>query len=128
MTAGGVKIVKISKINDICVIKKSGHGLVPLRFVADYSTIAPHVAVHVVGSPMGIYATHFDGEVISTSMAIGKDGPKMMIIDAAAAPGNSGSAVVNDQNEIVGMLVASAKDFGHLSICVTALDLKAFLK
>jgi S1-C subfamily serine protease len=113
----GVDVVEVNEENDVCILKKNDHGLVPVRIVKDYNKVGPKDVVHIVGAPMGIYITHYDGEIIGKNMTINKDMPPRLVVSAASAPGNSGGPVFNDKGEVVGMLIAGVANFEHLSIC-----------
>lgn len=126
--ADKVEIFEVDELNDICVMTKKGHGLVPVKFVQDYSSVKAHSWISIVGAPLGVYITHYDGEIMRTSLTVAPTMRDKLIVDAAAAPGNSGSPVFNDKGEVVGILIAGPGDFDHLSICTSTKALQHFLK
>lgn len=107
----------IDSKNDICVLGYDNHGLKPFQF----SKQGPRVTdvVYIVGAPHGVFAAVAPGEVMSLDETFGPEMPNKIVVTAPAAPGNSGSVIVNDKGEVIGMLVAGAGEFDHLSIATS---------
>lgn len=124
LETSGLKILSIDKQYDICIMQKKLHGLVPIKFIQDYSSIKLHSVVYIVGAPLGVFATAYQGLVV-----IKDDGSDMhyLIVDAASAPGNSGSPVFDENGEVIGIFVAGPGNFDHLSVCVPSYLLIKFV-
>jgi len=125
VTLGGVSLKAIDSFNDITILRKKGHGLVPLKIATD--TPKPHDKVWVVGSPLTFFATSYAGEVIKSHYDMNALYKDKIIVSAFAAGGNSGSCVVNDKGEVVGILIAGWLGIGDVNIVTDAKYLSRFL-
>ena len=93
-----------------------------------FSKVAPKVGdrVYYVGSPAGVYHPPvapiidgiFSGNLSSTSS----------MASCAAIGGSSGSAVLNQNNKIIGLLFAAHPSFHHVTIISSYESLDKFLK
>jgi S1-C subfamily serine protease len=129
LTAKGLKIVAADPINDICIINKEDHGLLPVVFAKDYKAVKIHkTEAFIVGAPLGVFATTYEGEVVSTDMDFGIFMAHKLVVSTPAAPGNSGSPVFNEDGVLIGMLIAGDGSFDHLSICTSLPALQLFIK
>jgi S1-C subfamily serine protease len=129
LTTDGLKILAVDPVNDICVISKKSHGLLPIVFAKDYGTVKVHkTSAFIVGAPLGIFATTYSGEVISTDLDFGAFAQHKLVVNTPAAPGNSGSPVFNENGQVIGMLIAGLGSFDHLSICTALPQLQLFVK
>ncbi|MFA5023478.1 MAG: serine protease [Patescibacteria group bacterium] len=128
LETNGLRILKIDAKNDICLLQKDGHGLAPVKFTPNYSGMPLHTTVYIVGAPLGVFATSFEGKtVLKDSKDMYEGMPSKLTVDAAAAPGNSGSPVFNAEGFVVGMLVAGPNGFDHVSICTASPYLVYFI-
>jgi hypothetical protein len=116
--ANEMQIMFSDVANDVCVIRYSGHGLVPLKLAkeAKFGETA-----YVIGAPLGFLGFIFDGRVVNTDMSLSAKLQHKVIVSSAATGGNSGGPVVNSRGEVIGMLIAGHPVFDHFSIC-TGLD------
>ena len=125
LESSGAMVLKIDETNDICILYKQSHGIAPVKFVKNYSSVKVHSTVFIVGAPLGVFATSYAGHVVI------KDDNSInhfLIVSAPAAPGNSGSPVFNNEGLVVGMLVAGPSTFEHLSMCVASPFLVGFVR
>ena len=124
---GGVKIVLIDVKSDMCVLKKSGHGLFQLEFVDDYDKDVKFGEKEwVVGAPLGFMVSWLEGTIMDTDRQ--ERDINTMVISSPIASGNSGSPVINEFGKVIGMVVRGTKEYDHIGICVKSTDLKRFLE
>jgi V8-like Glu-specific endopeptidase len=109
------------------VLEKEGHGLRPLKFAAEEPKLDDEI--HIVGAPAGFMISDQEGKVMDPNVK-GRGYPidNHMIVSAAATGGNSGSPVLSNKGEVVGMLVLGLTGYDHLSICNRLGTIKRFLK
>lgn len=127
-TKDGVTIVAIDPINDLCVLERPGHGLVPVSIVESDDDLIMHAAAFIVGCPLGLFASVFEGTIVSKSVTVGPKMRDKLVVTAAAYGGSSGSPVFNDRGQVIGVLIAGHTAFDHFSICTTVNKLRLFLK
>ena len=97
-----LEIVIIDEKDDICILQ-GNHGMLPLKF-ADYSKVRVGDKVSVIGAPLFMFPVLTEGRVAIPKMNIDND-RKLLFLGLHVSPGNSGSPVINDQGEVVGMIV-----------------------
>ncbi len=124
----GVEILEVDEPHDICLLKKSGHGLIPLKFLRDYDNLKFRDKVWVVGAPRGMLISEQEGRVMDTSMDQKFPLKGKLLISSAVAGGNSGSPVLNERGEVVGMLVMGDQVYDHLGVCTNSPDMIRFLQ
>ena len=120
----GAKLVSAFPANDLAVIRLDSvpQGLKPARF-ADSSTTAVGEIVLAMGNPLGLSSSVTQGIVSATDRTVSESGadggtgatiPDMVQTSAAINPGNSGGALVDLDNEVIGIptLAASDPQFG----------------
>lgn len=123
----GVEILEIDEPDDICLMKLKNHGLKPLK-IADYSTVKRQDEIIVVGAPFGILLYAEKGVVIDTSYDINSSRKDRLIVSAAIAGGNSGSPVLNGNNEVIGLISMGHTMFDHLGVAIPSHKISRFLK
>jgi V8-like Glu-specific endopeptidase len=124
-----IEILEMSRVQDLCMLKKENHGLVPLKIIEDYSKVKIRDNVTIVGAPSGIAIGEFYGKV----MFLKYDGDikvlkEMLVVSAAATGGVSGSPIILDKTgEVIGVLVRGHPYFDHLSFGTNGAKLKKFI-
>ena len=91
---------------DLALLKLDGKDLPALQLSAEDS-IEPGSRITVIGSPLGLDGTISEGIVSARRELFGRE---MIQISAAISPGSSGSPVLNERGDVVG--VASGQFFG----------------
>jgi len=125
ITLKDVTIYEINEPDDLCVFKRRNHSLAPVVFASSLPRI--HSRVWLVGSPLGLFQSKQEGEFVGIK-TLGVRYRNKMIITNAAAGGNSGSPVFDENGCVIGVLIAGATDFDHASICTPLSKIKRFLK
>ena len=78
-----------------------------------------------LGAPLGVY--HFPTVAIFEGIFSGNVDEAAALVTFPAIGGASGSAVVNSENEVVGILFASTPKFHHLTLITNYTSLKQFI-
>jgi S1-C subfamily serine protease len=123
----GFKISKINDADDLCLISGK-HSLTPVKLSKDYSTVRVGNKVILSSSPLGVLGAIQYGQVIRRWTNKDWLMPGKLLISAASAPGSSGGPVLNDRGEVIGVLIAGARLYPHMSICVPVPTLAKFIK
>jgi V8-like Glu-specific endopeptidase len=121
----GLKIEAIDTFNDLCILTWKNHGLQPVKIANDLPDI--HSTVYIVGAPLGYAFTINKGELIIKDKTFDIFYQHKIIVDADAAPGNSGSPIFNASGSVIGVLVAGDEAYDKGSIGTALLPLKRFI-
>jgi hypothetical protein len=129
-TRGNVVVEDISKVQDICVLRKEDHGLFTLPIIKNYSEVKLRDKTTIVGIPSGIAMGEFNGRVMSLFYnGIPLTVRGMLVVSSASTGGISGSPIILDRTgEVIGVLVRGHVFFDHLSFGVNANEVNKFLK
>lgn len=123
----GLEVAELSRTRDLCLVKKENHGLQPLK-MAQYNNVKVRDKVWIVGAPMGVFLAEYPGRIISTNMQHKNSKLKgKLVVSAASTGGVSGSPVLNDKGEVIGVLVMGPMFFDHISICVPGSKLSTLM-
>lgn len=127
---GGLKIKAIDLDFDLCLLKKKTHGIIPVKIINDYKKeINVGEEVQVIGAPLGWFPVDTKGKVIApNSVNKYKKLNNRLLISAPCAEGNSGSPVFNSKIEVIGVVIAKAQKYSHLTVATPSWILKRFLK
>lgn len=125
-TVKDFKIVDLDMENDLCLIYKNKHGLVPVILTAKELKIRD--SVFTVGAPASSFPIEAEGFVSLPHMDM-MSGPKdRMILSLDVYSGNSGGPIFDSKGRMVGVLVAAKRDYLHLGIAVKSKYVIQFLK
>lgn len=120
---GKLTMVAVDHDADLCVLT-SRVPLKPLK-IANYSQLKRGDKASIFGYPLGV------GPLLTTGFV---ENPYYIIFDlpfllvsVPAAPGNSGSPVLNEDGEVIGVLSMGPPFYPQLSFASTGSDLVAFL-
>jgi S1-C subfamily serine protease len=116
-TGGVYKVARISSTDDLCELEAIEPGELHLKSLDLADSWRAMEPVAVIGAPYGIYPARTEG------FLIGQQG-RWLAISCLAAPGNSGSPVLNADNEVLGVLVAGV---GHVAMIVPFAAIQQFI-
>lgn len=136
---GPLTIVDLHVKEDICVLEKRNHGVIPLKFVPNYGKVKIGDNLSIIGNPHGHFPSRSDGYVVNRFSAVWyKKGKRMkafinrLVVSAAITGGSSGAPVLNSKGEVLGMIILKDPHVGstyqHVGFATTAKSLKRFLK
>jgi serine protease Do len=121
------RIVDLDLENDLCLIFKKGHGLIPVTFSSrDLKVRDP---VFIVGAPAGNFPTEAEGFVALPSVDFLRYGWKdrfTMSLDVFG--GNSGGPIFDANGNVIGMISAGDTRYLHMGIAVKTKYIIKFLK
>jgi hypothetical protein len=125
-----IEIEEMSMVEDLCMLRKDDHGLVPLKIIEDYSTVKIRDNVTIIGAPSGIAIGEFYGNVMALEYA--GFGPleikNTLVVSAPSTGGISGSPIILDRTgEVIGVLVRGHVYFDHLSFGINGDKIKQFV-
>lgn len=89
---------KNDKMDDICILFKKDHGLIPLPVLGDLSLVETEDQVTISGAPRGMFPIRIDGRIWVVN-------PDLLLLALQIAPGNSGSPVIWN-GKVIGMVIA----------------------
>lgn len=95
--------------NDLAILKLSGRAL-PFLMLGDSGKMEPGMEVLVIGSPMGLTGSVTKGML---SAVRGQPPHLLLQISAAISSGSSGSPVLNDKGEVIGVARMASHDTGN---------------
>lgn len=126
-----VKVYKVSSENDICILETEEE--VNDIQILKLSPTAPKIGerVYNIGAPHGFSATHmvpiFEGFYSGDMMCQLTDG-RCSVYTIPIKPGSSGSAVINEHGEVVGVIFSGLVKYHELAFSCTYHQLKAFIQ
>jgi hypothetical protein len=122
------KIIAIDVKNDLCILEKANHGLVPVIFPKDFK-LKIRDKIFTVGAPHSTFPIETEGHVsvpfiFSTSEELnGK-----IMCSLGIYSGNSGSPVFNSKGEIIGIIVMGSKQYINIAFLTNSKYLVTLLE
>lgn len=103
---------------DLAVLKVEGESL-PHLDLADETTFESEEHFYFIGNPLKFTGIANQGTIIDYTKLESWDQPVMML-DAPIYKGNSGSPVINDESEVIGVVFATLnhEDHGRVGLAV----------
>ncbi|WP_079480772.1 S1C family serine protease [Halobacillus salinus] len=93
---------------DLAVLETDGEDL-PHLPLAEQTNAEPGQHIFFIGNPLRFTGIANQGNVIGYRQLTGWEGPVLML-DAPIYKGNSGSPVINEQGEVIGVVYATLND------------------
>jgi serine protease Do len=120
-----LQIIEVAPHTDLCLLQPVAHYAKPLRLAA--SEPQPHEKVHVIGFGLLLGESRTDGYWVGRlfGVLLGVENPAYATVPIL--PGNSGSPIMNAQDEVVGVVFASSSEIDNRSIIVNLDQLRQFL-
>jgi serine protease Do len=121
-------IKAIDTDNDLCLIDKPEHGLKPMPIV-DHDSVYIRDRVFTVGAPSLPFPIESEGYV--SIPALSSNSPRLngkIMCSLPIYSGNSGSPLLNELGEVIGVIVMGDRDYNGVAIATPAKALRAFLK
>lgn len=126
-----VKVVKLSAENDLCILETEEEikGIEVIKL----SPVSPKIGekVYNIAAPIGFSSTNmvpiFEGTYSGDMMCSLVDG-RCSVYTIPIKPGSSGSAVLNEHGELIGVMFSGLVSFHEISFSCTYHQLKNFLK
>lgn len=121
-----LEIAELDLKNDLCLVKREGHSLVPLKLANEVSLGERAIAL---GSPLGVFPMETEGKVMAldaTYLDPSLNGKILLSLPVFA--GNSGGPVLNQSGEVIGVITLGVPIYPQISFAVHIDRLKAFLK
>jgi len=129
-----MSVIKIDKINDLCLMKIKDPEIKRMWLERlKISKKSPNVGakIYTVSAPLGIFCPnsrhHFTG-YFSGCDDVFDYGLSFCFYTIPAAEGSSGSLVLNEKGEVVGMIQMALNGFQNLSLGTESEKINAFLK
>lgn len=89
--------------------------------LGDWAATKVGEPLYVIGSPLGLDGTLTSGMVSSKREM---DGFQLLQLSAAISPGSSGSPILNERGEVIGMVTSALKSGQSLNFGVSVKDMK----
>ena len=122
----GYTVIRIDKVNDVCLLKRRWHSLSTVSFQKEDSVDVGD-KISVLGAPLGVFPSMADGYVIQPNNRVYRNkqilGTLMLAVNVY--PGNSGSPIYDENQKVVGMITSAV---GPIAIAVRAQVLVKFLE
>jgi V8-like Glu-specific endopeptidase len=120
---GSPKIVKYDMKRDLCLLRLKKHGVTPLEIVKKYHKNVRHGdEITIVGAPNGVFPIETHGKI-----AMPYEDQKI-VMAIPAFDGNSGSPVLNEVGQVVGVAIEKDVQYHHVIYATPAIFLRKFLK
>lgn len=103
---------------DLALVKVDGAGL-PFLLIADQADLSRDRSVIFIGNPLRFNGIANEGDWIGVSASYTL-ATEVMMLDAPVYRGNSGSPVINDLGEVIGVIYATTTDdeFGKIGLAI----------
>lgn len=132
-TIDGLKIEEIDTKNDLCLLVRKNHGLVPLK-MSSGKYIQNRDKVTILGSPAGTFPFETEGRVAymdayeALNFFRDKKFKGKILISAPSYGGNSGGPIIDRSGRLIGVLVMGHRGYPQLSIATHVDRVREFLK
>ncbi len=125
--AKGLKIKTLDNEMDLCMLESSKDLILLPVQLADRDVPKTRDIVYMIGAPRGIFPIEAEGRIMLPRMQ-GKDEEHKILISIPVYGGNSGSALFNDESEVIGVLTDGDSKYQNVGYATNLTDLKKFIK
>ncbi|SDC63340.1 Trypsin-like peptidase domain-containing protein [Pelagirhabdus alkalitolerans] len=112
-------IVKIKPEHDLALIKVDGDDLPYLPLAEHISDYSSPQSITFIGNPLNFTGIANQGKWIASSTATSLE-TDVMLLDAPVYRGNSGSPVINEEGQVIGVIYATRRDeeWGRVGLAI----------
>lgn len=105
------KVLRVSKIHDLALLKIEANNLVPFK-ISKSKDIEIALDIYAVGTPSSEDLSQTVSKGIVSGIRKGDGHTKLIQTDASINPGNSGGAIVTKKGEVIGVVSSKLSGFG----------------
>ncbi len=106
-----VKIIRVSKINDLALLKIDAKILAPFK-ISESKNIDIASDIYAIGTPSSLDFSQTLSKGIISAVRKTSDNSKLIQTDASVNAGNSGGAIVDKNGLVIGVVSSKLKGFG----------------
>lgn len=119
-------VIAFDELRDLVIIKIPGFSLPTVR-LGDSDKVVPGQEIAAIGNPRGLTQSVTSGIVSGIRDDPNGAAHKLIQIDAALNPGNSGGPIVNSRGDVIGIAVGKLKGAEALNFAIPVSYLKGLI-
>jgi S1-C subfamily serine protease len=105
----------VDQLRDLAIVQIAGFSLATVS-LGDSSSVRPGERIMVIGNALGMLENSVTAGIVSGIRDLG--GYRMIQMDAAISPGNSGGPVVNEKGDVIGVATLKLRTGESLNFAV----------
>jgi S1-C subfamily serine protease len=105
----------VDQLRDLAIVQIAGFSLATVS-LGDSSSVRPGERIMVIGNALGMLENSVTAGIVSGVRDLG--GYRMIQMDAAISPGNSGGPVVNEKGDVIGVATLKLRTGESLNFAV----------
>jgi S1-C subfamily serine protease len=121
--------IKRDSSKDLCILFMRNNPLKPIKFSNTWPKMGDEIFVFgAPGHEAYILTSGHYGQNMFIEISDNIEGMRAAVISAPVFPGNSGSPILNEKGEFIGVLVAGYLSYHHLGYTPSFLSVRDFLE